>query len=466
MENRHTDYQAMCVSDGKLVEYKEKSLPGEEADAVSSHLTLCDACLMRLEMLPESTAEYERRLEALDDVRPTPVPTSLQQALANFKVRAEAARGRKLSLEEVLGRGGLRAGQLWRPQSKDIIIPVHWLEEHCSVFDLGSKPCYVVITGTEEEEIGGYHVIRVAVVSTDMDVAQTGHGDVLVDENELLAHPFVIQGWNQAEMLRENLEYCVGSVEQLLSGEEYERLIEGSQSELPDRVHSFEAVVRRGEYSDSLARYRARAYEESAYLRIPVEALREWADDESSEWVGVNPEVERVMQGFASAVLQTGFASRGVGLMSDHPEENVKTFAIKGTKLKGAASRDADGMWLRIQTDDNAWDGAVITFTWEPYSAAVARRRFVVLTRDDISFDAYVAEINLGEPDEFDLRPTVVPLPLSSLTAQMAGDIQKSIVDARTPRDLRAWRRLAEEGSLPAQLRDVIVEAVNARSLK
>ena len=466
MENRHTEHEAVCIEDGKLVEYKERSLPAADADAISSHLSLCDACLMRMELLPDSVAEYERRLIAPGDMRPTPVPASLQRALADFKARAEAARSRQLSLVEVLAHGGLRAGQLWRPKSKDIIIPVHGLEEHCSVFDLGSQPCYVVITGTDEEMVDGYHVIRVAVVTTDVDAAQTGRGDVMVEENDLLAHPFVIQGWHQTEMLRENLEYCAGSVERLLSEEEYARLLEAAQDGPPGVAHSLEAVVRRGEYSDPLARYRARSYEESAYLRVPVESLRESADKELTERAGVDPEVERLIQQFPSALLQTGFESRGVGLMSDRPEENVKFFEVEGTALTGAISRDSDGMWLRIQTDDEAWDGAVMTFTWEPYSAGAARRRFVVLTRDDISFDAYVAEINLGEPDEFDFRPTVTPLPLKSLIPQMAGDIRKSIGEARTPRDLRAWRRLAGKASLPPQLRDIIEEAVNDRSLK
>lgn len=461
MENRLIEHEALCISDGKLVEYKEGSMPAGEVGAVSSHLALCDACLMRLEFLPDSLAEYAARVKAIDeDSSPTPVPDSLRKAVGDFKARAAVIRSRKVRLGEVLGGGGLRAGQLWRPRSKDVIVPTAEWEERNSVFDLGSKPCFVLIAGDDAEELGGYHVVRVVVVSTDTDAGRLGEGDLLVEDERLLAHPFIIQGWNRTEMLRENLEYCVGDIRDVVSEAEYAELLNDSPGSRTADHYSLEAVIRRGAYSDPLARYRARAFEEAAYLRFPVESLRRSVDEE--ETYAIDPEVEELLRGLPFAVIQTGFTSRGVGVMADKPEGNTQIFSIDGTTLTGATARDADGMWLRIQTDDKNWDGAVITFAWEPHSVkSAAGRRFMVLSRDDISFDAYVAEINLGEPDAIELRPTVVPLPPNGLTIQMAEYIKKSISDARTPRDLRAWRRLVGEHSLPSTVKEIIEEALS-----
>jgi hypothetical protein len=455
MESRRITHEALCLSDAKLVEYKEGSILPDAKDAVTSHLALCDACLMRLEMLPASTAEYAAGVKAIeDDTEPAPIPDSLRQALEKLKARAETIRSRRVGLDEVLDGDGLRVGQLWRPKSADIVVPISGREEHHTVFDLGSKPCFVVVTDGDIEEVGDYHVIGVAIVVTDVDAAQIGAGDILVEDSELLAHPFVIQSWNRTEMLRENLDYCVGTVEDVLSEEDYALLFDRAGDHQQGSQYSLEAVVKRGEYSSSLSRYRARAFEDAAYLRFPVVRLRESTG--SDNW----------RSGFPYVTIQTGFMSSRVAYAADKPQEHVKSFSVDGTPLTGVLERDAGSMWLRLQTDDKSWDGALVACTWKPHSAggSGAHSRYMILSRDDISFDAYVAEMNLGEPDEFEFKPTTVPLPVGSLTARRNQIIRESILDARTPRDLRAWQRLTGEQSLPPDVRRAIEEAIKTRS--
>lgn len=276
MGNRLIAHEALCISDGKLVQYKEDSLPIDEKNAISSHLVFCDACLMRLEMLADSTEKYEARVKAIEnDTNPIPIPASLQQALENFKVRAETIRSRRVELSEVLDKEGLQVGQVWRPTSKNIVVPTPEREERCSVFDLGSKPCFVVITDNNVRESAGYHIVRVAIITTDIEAEHIGACDIVVNDSNFLAQPFVIQSWNQMDMLRENLEYCVGNVRTVIDQDAYAQLITKEHTNSLAEQYSLETFIKRGEYSIPLARYRARSYEETMYLRVPVEALQE-----------------------------------------------------------------------------------------------------------------------------------------------------------------------------------------------
>src|SRR3954470_2209818 len=86
----------LCISDLRLLDFKEGKLSPSMSDSVSNHLLLCDACQMRLEMLPESRDEYIARVREIEaDSQPVSIPNGLFQALQDLRRRSEILRDKR-----------------------------------------------------------------------------------------------------------------------------------------------------------------------------------------------------------------------------------------------------------------------------------------------------------------------------------------------------------------------------------
>jgi len=287
--NLRYEKQASCPSDQLLSAYKTKELTGEEHDAVMFHLLFCDACQEVLQQLPADTkaaiAAAESSGSALDGE--TSISAELAQAIEKFREREQRRRKAPVkTLEQIEQEGGLKVGQIWRTRFDGIIVPGRETEQSFSVTGLNSTPHLVVIieaeggTGTPR---GKYYEIRVAPISGELQYA--GNGDCIIgEEDSPLGYPFMVELWSAQPMLRENLDCCLG-VFDVVQHKTIVDMLQQQQKEIQRKGEnplSLEETVMKGLYHNPIMRFRAHEYEETAYLREPVEALHQLLSGEVS----------------------------------------------------------------------------------------------------------------------------------------------------------------------------------------
>lgn len=289
--------QASCPSDEMLLAYKTRRLIGEERDEVVFHLLFCDACVEVLHQFPGEVEAAEETEESEDtnvegEVKISP---ELARAIEKFREREERrSQSPVKTFVEVEREGGLKVGQVWRTRFDGIVVPGRETEKSFSVADLDSRAHLVVITEAEVGKgtpCGDYHIIRVAPVCVESEYA--GEGDLSVGEGDSpLGYSFMIELWNEQPMLRENLDCCLGAFDPV----QHKAILETVQQQREKiqregkKPLSLEETVMKGLYHDPIMRLRAHEYEETAYLRVPVEALL--TDKEEATEVGAKTEGE------------------------------------------------------------------------------------------------------------------------------------------------------------------------------
>lgn len=286
--------QASCPSDELLLAYKSRKLSGRDYEKVVCHLLFCDACLEDLRQLPDDIDE-EAPTEPSDFEAELESTPELAEAIEKFRAWSERRRETPAkTLAQVGQEGGLKVGQIWRTRFDGIALPGRETEKSFSVTDLNSKPHLVVITEAESrtgKPYGNYHIIQVAPVSAETEYAT--EGDFVIKEEESpLGYSFMIELWNEQSMLRENLDCCLASFDAVGHRailDELEKQREKILSKVKKPI-SLEETVMKGLYHDPIMRFRAHEYEETAYLRVPVEALL--TDKEEATEVGAKTERE------------------------------------------------------------------------------------------------------------------------------------------------------------------------------
>jgi hypothetical protein len=270
--------QVSCPDDRTILAFRGNELSGEEYDAVALHLLFCNDCVESLHTLPWDEPEDDEGVSEEGESEPQAhVTPSLSRAIRLFRERHEKNASGTSGTTKEIEEGDLRAGQIWRTKSEGIVVPTLGGAGYHSVTELNSRPHLVVVTRTE---VGGHHFgtdyHRLLVVPLDGDTEYRGEGDLFVaQEDSPLGYSFIAQLWNEQPMLRENLDCCLGE----LSREQHEGLMKGldrdADEESSGTDYSLEAVIMRGLYQDPVMRYRAKEYEDTAYLRMPAQSLRD-----------------------------------------------------------------------------------------------------------------------------------------------------------------------------------------------
>jgi len=272
--------QVNCPDDEILFNYKNGTVVDKEKDEVLLHLLFCDACLESMRVLspaPDLTVdEVDESAEEFEFQ--TPVNQKLLRAVDKF-VERDASRLEQapMTLEQSMLEGGFQVGQIWRTRADEIVVPLRGAEETFTATALNSKPHLVVITEAaagQGESIKGYHVIKVAPISPEVEYA--GEGDVTVDKSiSPLGYSFLIEAWNEQPMLSKNLDACLASLNESKHAVAFiglrQQLIRSHRH--GERPTSVDEMIETGEYRHAQARWRANEYEETAYLRTPAEAL-------------------------------------------------------------------------------------------------------------------------------------------------------------------------------------------------
>ena len=216
-----------------------------------------------------------------------------------------------------------------------------------SAFDLLSVPHGVVVVEAPRR-IGNLTEIRVAPVSLALDMAMEDQGDVVVDrEGSPCGLPFLIEVWNDQPMLAENLDTCLGS----LRDETMEKVLDqrGRFSCL-----SYSELVSQALDTDPKWRFRAREYQQTAYLRAPAQAAREvFAPQTLRAWLeGL---VARGVSVFHWAWVE--FQAPARALAAAAPREGAwrQVLETADPRLQMVVHLDsADNLWLAVQTSDLA----------------------------------------------------------------------------------------------------------------
>ena len=272
-----TNRMVACPTDEVLSAYIKRTLPEQDREAVSRHLFLCNTCLEYAKLLLWDS-DYEPSEADLNPAQlnqPVEVTPVMADVLERFKGFREHRRNFPAKTLGELGSDGLRIGQVWRTRVEDIVVPTISEEKRASASELNSNPHLVLITNpnVETRRIGArtYHVVRVLPIDTDIDYA--GEGDLVMDRDESpLGYSFMAQVWNEQEMLQENLDSYLGE----LNDEDHRKSLDrqGRRPLVPE-AFSLENIIINGLFYDPFFRYRAKEYEETQYLRVPVDSLRE-----------------------------------------------------------------------------------------------------------------------------------------------------------------------------------------------
>jgi len=248
-----------------------------------------------------------------------------------------------------------RRGQLWTTRIRGIRYPGHERDGELSVFDLQAFPHEVVILEVGAP-VAGFQVLRVAPVSLALEMAMPEQGDVVVEDSKSpTGLPFMIEVWNEQSMLAENLEVCLGEL-----GPEVMAEVESMRGR--HGALSYGDVVLRGLDGDPKWRFRAEEYEETVYLREPVEAAYALAQEPVGAgiwgkvvaWIGGL--VERgleVMLGPWTPVQPPAavLAAAGPG------EERVWAEAQAGPLRVRVTVGADEAVWVRVETEDAALEG-------------------------------------------------------------------------------------------------------------
>jgi hypothetical protein len=275
-----TNRMVDCPTDEVLSAYIKRTLPEQNREAVSRHLFLCNTCLEYAKLLLWDS-DYEPSDDDLNSAQlnqPVEVTPVIADVLERFKGFREHRRNFPAKTLRELGIDGLRIGQVWRTRVEDIAVPTMNEEERASASELNSNPHLVLITNpnVETRRIGArtYHVVRVLPIDTDIDYA--GEGDLVMDRDESpLGYSFMAQLWNEQEMLQENLDSCLGELNDKNHPAIWKSLDRQGRRPLAPGAFSLENIIINGLFYDPFFRYRAKEYEETQYLRVPVESLRE-----------------------------------------------------------------------------------------------------------------------------------------------------------------------------------------------
>jgi hypothetical protein len=458
-----------CPSDELLLNYRRGELSGEQHQAISSHLLFCDTCLEYLKLLsPESSSDFSSDTGSQVD---TNQRASFAYSLADTVDRFRSLRHHRLvkpRLREVFQREGgkFQVGQIWRPKSHDIVLPGADGGVF-SVTDLDSRPHLVVITDAtvQVEELDGaeYQIIRVAPIDADLDCIQDD--DLVIREvDSPLGYPFLIQIWNDQIMLAENLECLLAEFHETEHRSILQRLWAVGAGDGGEGAFSLEAVIMKGLYSDPTMRYRAREYEDTSYLRLPVEYLRAALNRDVVEEGSLAPPpigatyIANIIKSVGlSATVWSGGWKPDAARAADS-DRGSQQFHNTDQSLSATLSPVGKRMLLRVESNDRKWDGALVPFLWksnvddlDEYSCV-----FTILSKDEDTGASY-AEVKLGDLGEITHRGLPeTPFALASLKEEMSGAIRDSIVRAFSNHELDAWRKLLEQQELDPALRALI----------
>jgi hypothetical protein len=364
MIDEHNRFSAVCPEDELLIQYKTGKLTQDEIDKISEHLVLCDYCSLALDLLPTGLnvlGENESLSPSSSDSDEFKLMIEgIQQRLASEHplnpIALEKFRESKRALE---------VAQIWQTRTEDILFPSHDSEEMIPINRPGSIAGRVVITKpfVENRWFGNkaQKIIRVAPIHDSIDYAMDG--DIIFQEKEsLLGYPFMLELWNQQDMLFDNLHSYLGEIEVVPESLLARSIAEGfdlktflaNHAKNPNFAdaanYSTFGLIRTGKYYDPKMRFRAMQFENTAYLRDPVIELREMLDESV-----VSISIEESLQESVIATVKKGMKELIEAISAaSAPVSNLLPAAANFDSSKNEPFEfQKDFIWIERKSEEN-----------------------------------------------------------------------------------------------------------------
>ncbi len=475
--NETNRYNIACPDDIDLVSYKEGSLDHDDRRALNEHLLLCDDCVFQLKFLPWDTVNEMNDALAGSETRPDELVMTPEMDWAYDVQRSEAptaTRREPRSLKQVLDDESLEIGQIWRPKRDGILVPGQ--DEPFSITDLASVPHLVAITNVDSHE-----VVKVVPLGDRVEFARDL--DVVfrqTDNGNPLGYDFLLQVWNQQEMLVENLECCLGQISEspaaFTARVENRRLdVLGYLAEIgrhliSNEKYSLLGLFRHDLYADPAMRYRAREFETTAYLRGPVSEFRAACSVEPARISDVveatGSRISQVqspwLEKFLTTLDLTRLFSPAFSAAGEDTQENIQTF-FQGRLLAMPRFNEYGYRELILNSSDAAFSNQFILMRG-------GSPLLVLLSSEyDARSGAYSAVVKIT--DEYERTNTGINESMGPLKAEDVSRlfdeqvitneiITDSIASIATERGLLEWERIANSEVVTDKLSRAINEAI------
>jgi hypothetical protein len=472
--------QTYCPSDDELMQYKLGNSEKERFKEITEHLVTCDVCTRTiLDFLPETEEEWQR-LKMSGDENSGRGNEKVEDFLsANLIDNFEQLRQAAIRLENKrkdfgeIGLQGLRVGQIWRPKSDNIVLPMIEGKDYVSDFKLNSKNHFVIIQDTSLERVGNYNVIK--VIPVDDKVSSIAENEIVIPAKfNPLERDLILQLWNEKEMLVENLESCFGEIaaEWVKTGQEKQHVtfLNGNfgikelfaefKKNLSYFAYESTNVIHQGLIPNPLYRYRTKEVAETNHLNFPVESLRyaEAQREVPGEIVAVSSSLtflEQIKSVFSMSP-SPAFVSAGNNSQSGWEEDN-KTYFDGKLKCKRRKSVEGHNLLL-LQSDDAEFANRLILLGKDEADLILA-----LLTANNPIHQGYVSVLNFGESESPEDYYSNKVLKISELPKFNARLIQNSIAHVDEMSELLAWKELADAGEIDKNLSQIIHQAVKAK---
>lgn len=264
----------VCADEADLIALKRNDLDEDSRLDLVEHLAVCDRCAFAVDFAPveEDQNELDWR-QAL--VSEKAIVKDIAEA---FRKQVEAEAKLDIRTLDDVGSSGLVAGQIWRTKIDRIVLPTLTGPEVTSILEMASVPRLVVIANPfvenlyAEESHRAYRIVEVIPVTDNVEYADSGDL-VLSDDDSPLGYAVMLEVWNRQQMIFDNLDSCLATIQDDAIIRQYICPDKTPEYDLGD--YSWFGLLKSGGYSDQKMRFRAREFENTAYLRDPVLALRD-----------------------------------------------------------------------------------------------------------------------------------------------------------------------------------------------
>lgn len=473
----------VCPSDDELMRYKLENLEKERFQEITEHLVICDICPQTiLDFLPETEEEWEELKMSDDKVSENSnvsiedfIPANLIDEFEQMRQAAIRLEKKRKSFEEI-GLEDLQIGQIWRPKADNIILPTVEGKEYFSEYELGSINHFVVIKDANTEKVGDYNIIK--VIPIDDDLSHVAKDDIVIPaDSNLLEKDLLLQVWNGKEMLAENLEGYFGNIAQEwieVKKKEYNITLKHNSSAIIDLFSVFEKnienfayeaanVIKQGQITNPIYRYRTKAVAETNYLSLPVESLRNVKALEGvPQKVGkVNPSLIFLEQ--IKSLIQM-FPSPEFAFAADESpsswKEDEEIYFDGKLKIKRRKSVKEENLLL-LQTEDAEFANRIVLLGKDKSNLILA-----LLSGNNPIHQGYVSVLNFGEnesPKSFYSNQLLNIKDLSNFDEDL---VRVSIARVDEDSELLNWKNLANSGEVDENLSGVIYQAIKEREQK
>lgn len=445
---RYNKFTVECPSEDILLAFKEDNLSKEEKNLVSKHILTCEICLFDLQCLSEeATLQNETESGSTENL-----PDLIQEVIEKQRqIQSKTKQINPQFLLSVLKSEGLKAGQIWRTKNQDIIYPTKDGNETYSVTERNSIPHLVIIIDIPTENLvnnQSFQVVRIMPIDENTFYAR--EKDIVLSAAESpLGFEFLIQTWNAQNALAENLEAFLGELDV--------NFIE-SIKKLESEYSTYD-FIKNGDYLDEKLRYRMAEFENTAYLREPVEFLHEITavKEEKKEKKSFLEMIKSKFQNLESVFTYNLETNQSGFLFARGKEESDDEFITVGKFGSISVRRSIrDEFSLLLQSEDENLRNKFLLATLDNEGT---KSYVFVLFFKNLLYNSFIAELRLYLGiQNLEFSDALISIEeVNTLDDETLKNIfQMSLSVVETQKSFDAWKNLLTSEKLELHVKDAL----------